>query len=160
MRGILPLLFAMVLLGGSQSAFACVCGGEPGKLSEQQIKAAIAREFNESASVFSGEVVALDRFTVKFKLITMWKGDALEEFTISTGAKKISEDYYRRSGCDYNFKVGEKYLVYARATDDNQLIARWCTRTNVLRGGEADTPELDILNPDAYHAPPPPPKPD
>lgn len=158
MRGILPSLFiAIVLLGGSQSAFACVCSDEPGKLSEKKIKAAIAREFNESASVFSGEVVALDTFTVKFRLITMWKGEAIEEFTISTGAKKISEDYYRRSGCDYNFKVGEKYLVYARATDDNQLVARWCTRTNVLHGGDADTPELDILNPDAYHAPAPPP---
>jgi hypothetical protein len=161
MRGILPLLFiAVVSLGGSQSAFACVCGGEPGKLSEQQIKAAIAREFNESASVFSGEVVALDTFTVRFRLITMWKGETLEEFTISTGAKKISEDYYRRSSCDYNFKVGEKYLVYARATDDNQLVARSCTRTNVLHGGKADIPELDILNPDAYHAPPSSRKPD
>jgi hypothetical protein len=77
-------------------------------------------------------------------------------FTISTGTKKISEDYYRISSCDYNFKVGEKYLVYARVTDDNQLVARSCTRTNLLPGGEADTPELDILSPGAYHAPPPP----
>lgn len=154
MRGVLPLLFiALVSLGSSQSAFACVCGGEPGKWSEKQIKAAIAKEFNESASVFSGEVVALDTFTVKFKLITMWKGDALEEFTISSGAKKISEDSYRSSSCDYNFKLGEKYLVYARATDDNQLVARSCTRTNVLSSGQTDIPELDILNPAAYHAP-------
>ena len=110
-----------VLLAGSKSALACVCVFEPGKRSEKQIKAAIAREFNEAASVFSGEVIALDTFIVKFKLITMWKGDALEEFTISTGAKKISEDSYRRSSCDSNFKTGEKYLVYARVNDDNQI---------------------------------------
>jgi hypothetical protein len=158
MRGVLPLLFiALVLLGGSASAFACVCGGEPGKRSEKEIKAAIAKEFNDSASVFSGEVLALDTFTVKFGLITMWKGEASDEFTISTGAKKISADSYRSSSCDYNFKVGEKYLVYARATDDNQLVARSCTRTNVLNSGQADIPELDILNPGGYHAPASPP---
>jgi hypothetical protein len=158
MRVIFSLLFiALVSLGSSQSAIACGCGFEPGKRSEKQIKAAIAKEFNESASVFSGEVVALDTFTVKFKLITMWKGDAFEEFTISTGAKKISEDSYRRSSCDYDFKVGEKYLVYARADDDNQLVARACTRTRALSSGQTDLPELDILNPGAYQAPSPPP---
>jgi len=158
MRVVLPSLFiVLVSVVSSQSVFACVCGGEPVKRSEKQIKLAIAREFNEAASVFSGEVVALDTFTVKFKLITMWKGDAFEEFSISTGTKKISEDFYRSSSCDYNFKVGEKYLVYARATDDHQLVAQSCTRTKVLSTGEADTPELDILNPGAYHAPPLPP---
>lgn len=156
MRGILLLVFiAVVSLGSSQSVFACVCVSEPGKLSEKQIKEAITREFNESDSVFSGEVVALDTLTVKFKLITMWKGDAFEELTMSTGTKKTSQGTYRSWSCDYNFKVGEKYLVYARADEDNQLVARACTRTNVLSHGQADTPELDILNPGAYHAPAP-----
>jgi hypothetical protein len=158
MRIVLPLLFiALVSLCSSQSAFACVCVSEPGQRSEKQIKAAIAKEFNESASVFSGEVIALDIFTVRFRLITMWKGDAIEEFTMSTGAKKISEDSFSSSSCDYGFKVGEKYLVYARTNDDNQLVARSCTRTNVLNRGQTDIPELDILNPAAYHAPSPPP---
>jgi hypothetical protein len=157
MRRVLPLLFiATVLFAGSQSAYACVCVFEPGKPSEKQRKAAIAKDFNESASVFSGEVLALDAFTVKFRLITMWKGNAFEEFTISTGAKKISEDSYSSSSCDYGFKTGEKYLVYARINDDNQLVARSCTRTNVLSKGEMDIPELDILSPGAYHAPSPP----
>ena len=104
MRLVLSSLFiALVSLGSSQSALACVCVFEPGQRSEKQIKAAIAKEFNESASGFSGEVVALDTFTVKFRLITMWKGDAIEEFTMSSGAKKISEDSYRSSSCDYDF---------------------------------------------------------
>lgn len=156
-RSLLAFVFvAMIVLAASQSVFACNCLFEPRKQSVAEIKAAIAREFNESASVFSAEVVALDTFTVKFRLITMWKGEALAEFTISTGAKKISEDSYRSSSCDYNFKPGEKYLVYARATDDNQLVARSCTRTNLLSSEEADVPELNILNPGAYHAPSPP----
>jgi uncharacterized lipoprotein YbaY len=144
MRSIPSSLFiAVVLLAASQSVFACVCFFEPRRQSEEEIKAAIAKEFNESASVFSGEVVALDTFTVKFRLITMWKGDAFEKFTISTGAKKIGEDGYLSSSCDYNFKVGEKYLVYARVTDDNQLVAHSCTRTNVWSIGRKDIRALD-----------------
>ncbi len=154
MRSVLPFLFvAIISLSCSQIAFACVCGGEPGKRSDAQIKAAIAKEFNESPSVFSGEVIARDMLTVKFRIITMWKGDALDEFTMSTGTVKLGEDSYRSSSCDYNFKVGEKYLVYARWAENNQLIAQSCTRTTVLSKGQLDFQELDILNPNAYHAP-------
>lgn len=154
MRTLLPLLFiAMVSLGSFQTAFACSCLGQPGKRSEAEIKAAVVKEFNESASVFSGEVVARDMLTVKFRVITMWKGDALEEFTMPTGTVKLGEDSYRSSSCDYNFEVGEKYLVYARWAENNQLIARSCTRTRILSNELPDFQELDILNPDAYRAP-------
>lgn len=153
MRRILPLLFiAMVSLGSFQT-FACNCLSQPGKRSDAEIKAAVVTEFNESASVFSGEVVGLDMLTVKFRIMTTWKGDALEEFTMSTGAVKLGEDSYRSSSCDYDFKVGEKYLVYARWAENNQLIARSCTRTRVLSNELPDFQELDTLNPDAYHAP-------
>ena len=53
----------------------------------------------------------------------MWKGDALDEFTMSTGAVKVGEDSYRSSSCDYGFSVGEKYLVYARWAENNQLMS-------------------------------------
>ena len=72
---------------------------------------------------------------------------------MSTGTVKLGEDLYRISSCDYSFKVGEKYLVYARWAENNQLIALSCTRTRVLSNEIPDFKELDILNPDAYHAP-------
>ena len=50
---------------------------------------------------------------------------------------------------------GEKYLVYARWAENNQLVARACTRTRVLSNDVPDFQELDILNPGAYHAPSP-----
>jgi hypothetical protein len=158
MRIVLPLIFlAIALLGGFQTAFACSCLHQPGKRSDAEIKAAVVKEFNESASVFSGEVVSRDMLTVKFRVITMWKGDALEEFTMSTGTVKLGEDLYRSSSCDYYFHVGEKYLVYARWAENNQLKAQSCTRTRVLANELPDFKELDILNPDAYRAPAPPP---
>jgi hypothetical protein len=144
------LCLATVLIVCSGAALACVCGGESRRSSRAEIKAAIAKEFNESAMVFSGEVIAQDTFEVKFKITTIWKGDEFQEITISTGAEKISEDYYRVSSCDYRFRIGEKYLVYALITADGKLVARYCTRTNTLAGGKSDIPQLNKLNPSAY----------
>ncbi|HEY6120627.1 MAG TPA: hypothetical protein VIV66_11740 [Pyrinomonadaceae bacterium] len=72
---------------------------------------------------------------------------------MSTGAEKISDDSYRVWSCDYWFRVGEKYLVYARLTPAGKLVARYCTRTNTLLDGKADIPQLDTLNPNAFQAP-------
>jgi hypothetical protein len=49
-------------------------------------------------------------------------------------------------------QLGEKYLVYARTTDDNRLVAQACTRTRVLSSGQSDIAQLDLMNPGAYHA--------
>jgi len=137
------MLFAvMVSLGAFQNAFACVCNFEKHKLSDAEIKAAIVKEFNESASVFSGEVIAQDVLTVKFKVITAWKGEGLEEFTMSTGTVKVSEDLYRSSSCDYTFKVGEKYLVYARSNDNGTLSDGRCSLTKNYSEAKADLKRL------------------
>jgi hypothetical protein len=143
MRRVLSIInVATVLVICSESALACVCGGESRKLSGAEINAAIANEFNEAALVFSGEVISRDTFEVKFKVITVWKGDHLQEITMSTGAENISEDYYRVWSCDYRFRIREKYLVYARLTADGKPVARYCTRTNTLADGKADIPSL------------------
>ncbi len=152
LRVLSTLNLATVLVICSGSALGCVCGGESRKLSVAEINAAIAKEFTESVIVFSGEVTAQDTFELKFKVTTIWKGDHLQEITMSTGAEKISDDYYRLSSCDYRFRMGEKYLVYARLTPDGKQVARYCTRTNTLVGGTADIPQLDTLNPNAYQA--------
>jgi hypothetical protein len=149
------LFVTVALFVCSGSAFACVCVGEPRKLSNDDVKAAIVKEFNDAAMVFSAEVLTQDTFQVKFRTITIWKGDAFQQLTLSTGAKKIGEAYVRVSSCDYRFKIGEKYLVYARIDDDYELVARSCTRTTLLADGQLDIPALDVLNPRAYRAPPP-----
>jgi hypothetical protein len=157
MRTVLSTLnLATVLIICSGSALACVCSAESRKLTGAEINAAIAKEFNESAMVFSGEVIVQDTYEVKFKVITVWKGEHLQEITMSTGAEKISKEHYRVSSCDYGFRIAETYLVYARLTADGRPVARYCTRTNTLAVGKADIPQLDTLNPNAYQAPPSP----
>ncbi len=149
------LFVTLALFVCSGSALACVCGGESRKLSKDEVKAAIVKEFNDAAMVFSAEVLTQDTFQVTFRTITIWKGDAFQQLTLSTGAKKIGEGNVRFSSCDYSFKIGEKYLVYARTAEDNELVARSCTRTRLLADGQPDIPELDVLNPRAYQAPTP-----
>jgi hypothetical protein len=76
MRTVLRLIlsFSTVIVICSGSALACHCGGEPHQLSKTEINAAIAKQFHDSAMVFSGEVIARDTFEVKFKIMTIWKG--------------------------------------------------------------------------------------
>ncbi len=150
MKRILSVLFLLAFsLLNAESALACVCGGEPRPLSDEEVRAAIAKEFEQSVAVFSGQIVELDRFKVKFKVAKMWKGDAAGEIVMSTGAVKIDETHSRSSSCDYRLKLGEKYLVYARKFEAG-LVAYKCTRTNLLVNAERDITELDNLNPDAY----------
>lgn len=131
---------------------ACSCGGDPHPLSEEKVRETIINEFNESSLVFSGEAAEIDRFKVKFEVMSLWKGDVVDEVTMSTGTVKIDENYARSWGCAYKFKVGEKYMVYAHAFG-GELVAWQCRRTNLLSRAEQDVTELDNLNPNAYRSP-------
>ena len=154
MRGLAAVfLFGIFLVLACQSAFACVCYYEPRKLEPAEVNAAIEKEFNESASVFAGEVIALDLLNVRFRIITIWKGDNLDEFVMSTGTSKFAADLYQSSSCDYNFKIGEKYLVYARYGEDNQLRAVECSGTKFFSLAATDIPVLNALSPGKYDAP-------
>jgi len=154
MRRILPLLFLIAYsVLGAKSASACVCGSDNIKSGNDNVRVGIAKEFNESAAVFSGEVIATDIFSIKFRVIRSWKGAPSEGITLSTGAKDIDGTYYHgASDCVYSFKVGEKYLVYARRSDDGALTAYKCTRTNLLANSGRDMKELIRLNPCANKA--------
>ena len=143
------MLVATFSLLSSETALACVCGGDPRPLSDEEIRAGIAKEYDQSVVVFSGEVVELDTYNVKFKIAKLWKGDPADEILMSTGTVKIDEMHARSSSCDYRFKLGEKYLVYAR-TFEAGLVAYKCTGTKILKNAERDMMELDNLNPIAY----------
>lgn len=136
----------------ARSASACVCGGVPRDLTDEEIRAWIVREFDESIAVFSGEVVEIDRFIVKFRVIRLWKGVPADEITMSTGTVRVDEHIARSSSCDYDFSLGSRYLVYARNFEAG-LVAYKCTRTRALHFAERDVTELDDLNPNAYLPP-------
>lgn len=73
------------------------------------------RDFNRATAVFMGEVIAIDRFRIKFKVSKVWKGDVAGEFVMSSGPVPYGNgEIILVSSCDYHFLLGEIYLVYAQ----------------------------------------------
>ena len=109
----LLLLFVLVFpLSLEPRAASCVCVKEPNP-SEAKTKADRRRAFDESVAVFTGEVIALDGFTVKIKLHKRWKGDDAREVILSTGAVPGHDGTPIPKECSYQFRLGEQYLIYA-----------------------------------------------
>jgi hypothetical protein len=143
MKKIKMLLFvAGIMLAGYTSTSACVCDLPLKRIS---LKKAVAKAKSEASFVFSGEVVELDDSIVKFKVERLWKGTATGEIIlINTGAGKTENNDRIISSCAYNFRVGEKYLVYAYGFI-GKLSTHKCTRTGVLAGVVEDVRMLENL---------------
>lgn len=132
-RGFLTTIFvAAVLLLASDAALGCVCVVPEKPPSREEEKAALVKDFDGAFAVFSGEVVEQDTFKVKFKVDKLWKGDFGDEITMSTGVKDYGNGTIGATSCDYGFKRGTKYLVFAYLNEDGEMQARECTRTKIL----------------------------
>lgn len=108
------LLLVVVISSLSLNAHAveCVCVKESHP-SEEKVKADQKQEYEKATAIFTGEVVALDGFTVKSRLKKRWKGDNQHEFVMSTGAISGPDGTPIPGECSYIFRLGEEYLVYA-----------------------------------------------
>ncbi len=51
----------------------------------------------------------------------------------------------RLSSCEFQFRVGERYLVYARRASDGSLTTSLCSRTNLLANADQDLAFLTSL---------------
>ena len=75
---------ALIFLSLSiDTVLGCVC------LPAKTIKAERLKDFRQASVVFTGEVVSLDRFRVKFKVNKIWKGQETGEITMLTGATDL-----------------------------------------------------------------------
>lgn len=93
------------------------------------------QEFNSSKAVFVGEVVEIDKSKpdaiVTFKVEKKWKGSKNETVVVRTNNQG--------KACEYIFKQGEKYLVYAY---DDVLRTSICTRTKELKSATENLRKL------------------
>ena len=137
----------LFLFLASDVAQGCVCFGLSEKPTPEQARAMLVKDYNEAFAVFSGKVIALDTFKVKFKVDKMWKGDSGGEVTMSTGAKDNGDGTSTSSSCDFSFKLGEEYLVYAYGASAGEMQAHACTRTRQMKYAEQETKELDEVWP-------------
>ena len=124
-----------------EGALACECQPPAERVSHRQL---VAKEFKAADAVFSGEVIELDRLTVKFKVERKWKGELDAGVTMLTGAERAGDKGYSFNGCDYDFEAGKKYLVYAFGPPD-KLKTHECSRTRLFASVGEDVKELDAL---------------
>ena len=81
-----------------------------------------------------------ETLVVKFQVERWWKGEATTELFLVTDRTKNSDGSTSGSSCDYDFKEGESYLIYAYGKE-NELRTNPCTRTRPLN----KTEDLKIL---------------
>lgn len=108
---------------GQTDALACGCPSM-GLTLEQEINGRL----ENNKAVFSGEVLeivdrAKDR-DVTFRVGEYWKGDVLEQITVSTDSLN--------SSCAFHFEVGKSYLVFANLWEGSLYTAA-CSRNRDLK---------------------------
>jgi hypothetical protein len=138
---VLLISISFVLFSHS-SAYGCLCGLEPNQTPEKA-KAAFLKEFDNAAMVFSGEVVELSLFEAKFKVEKIWKGEGKDEITMWLRGKDNKGEYVTTS-CDFEFRKGEKYLVYAYLAE-GKLRTHVCTPTMSMMKAEHMLKELNEI---------------
>jgi hypothetical protein len=120
----------LTLLAGEATACDCRGGITP------------CQEYFEASAVFVGVVTGSSRATLdqgdhqfpqrlfQFRLEQAYRGIAGKEVSVITGMGN--------GDCGYDFRVGEKYLVYAFRTSDNKLSTSICTRTRLFSEAQED----------------------
>ena len=131
------LSFALLLiLIGCAPTLACVCDLPMKRIS---LKTAVSKAKAKADVVFSGKVIEIGNATVKFSVEGLWKGAPVREIVMRNDADGIVV-----SDCAYRFVVGERYLVYAYASED-RLHTHKCSRTTMLESAGADVEVLEKM---------------
>ncbi len=146
----IPLLAAFLLFN-AYSVSACVCAGTPGvtealnqsgavfsgKLVSAEYQKGVSNEFKSIQEDMTGKKVDYEVLVLRFQVEQWWKGGSTAEVTLLTGQTRNPDASESISDCDYPFKVGKRYLVYA-SDSDGKLRSDACTRTQELKRAKAD----------------------
>ena len=156
----LVISFFICLLLSATKVFACGCVSMPnesvsdavkyateqstmifaGKVVGFEYRKGIPNQYMESRKKDSGNNIEYETLVVKFQVERWWKGEATTEVFLATDETKNSDGTGSGSSCDYHFKEGETYLVYAYGKE-NELRTYACARTRPL----TKTEDLKIL---------------
>lgn len=125
------ILFSLFLINflmiSPNSAQACSC----------MMPAPPVESMDQSAAVFSGKVVALEKadmsINVNFEVAQVWKGGIDKEVILTTALDSAA--------CGYAFEEGKDYLVYAYE-HEGALETGLCSRTALLADAQEDVEAL------------------
>ena len=156
---VIAALTVTLSLVAPTDALACGCGRLMNP-TDEQFATEVTKEFNKATVVFSGEVVAKEYkplddnssgepagtevLVIKIAAEGWWKGDIAGEVVLYTRSFRYGDGTGSSYGCDYSFKVGKKYLVYAFGAAD-ELYTHACARTIELEYAERDIKVLEKL---------------
>ncbi len=133
------------LLLSATKLFACGCL----QLSDETLEDVVRYRVKNSTMVFAGKVVGfeyrkgipnefmqsrhIDYETkiVKFQVERWWKDKVPADIFLVTDETRNADGTASHSSCDYNFKEGESYLVFAYGKE-NELRTNSCSRTQPL----------------------------
>lgn len=152
-KHILMTVFFVCLLLNAAQILACLCANLSaeeaikkstavfsGKVVGFEYRKGIPNEFRDSQARETGEKVDYETKVVKIQVEQWWKGNIPKEVIMITNNTR-TETSGSFGGCDFNFKEGETYLIYA-TSDDTGLRTNACTRTRKIADAEED---LDTL---------------
>ncbi|WP_172252584.1 hypothetical protein [Saccharibacillus deserti] len=133
-RLLAALLIVLAGIGGSLAvkpipAYACTCAiidTEEAAGYADTIFSGTAVDRRESPIGSDGGRSSADPVYYRFEVDTAWKGEAYEKMTLSTEMSSES--------CGADFKMGEKYLVFARK-DGNMLTTGLCSGNQSYAAG-------------------------
>jgi hypothetical protein len=138
---VLSLTLASLAFGVSETeACSCVIGLDTsaGLSSEEQAhfrksyRDHVPKQFGEAYAIFSAEAIAVGRDTVTFRVDDVWKGELPRELSMEAAPDPNVYPTALISSCDYVFKAGTKYLVFAYGSSVAMMKTRPCTPTGEL----------------------------
>jgi hypothetical protein len=147
--------FVICWLLGTTEVFACVCVIMPNETLEDAVKNSV----KNSTRVFAGKVIGFEfrkgipnefmqskgidyeTKVVKFQVEQWWKGQVPKEIFLVTDETKNADGTESISSCNFNYKEGESYLVFAYGKE-NELRKMACSRTQQFNRAKE---ELKIL---------------
>jgi hypothetical protein len=150
---VLPLTLAGLAFEVSQ-AEACSCvigsGALAGLSREEQAehyrksyREHVREQFEEAYAIFSAEAIAVGRDTVTFRPDDVWKGELSREISMEAAPDPNVYPTASISSCDYVFKAGTRYLIFAYGSSVAAMKTRPCTPTGELKtavaGGAYET---------------------
>ena len=121
----------MVCLFAAREADACTCVGDPNQ-SDRQLKSEVLQDLKAADAVFTAEAVAIDTFGATLKVEKVWKGTIGDQVKMRHATRMPDGTIGMMSSCDVDFTPGQRYVVFAVAVTDGEMVARRCGSTDLL----------------------------
>lgn len=141
------LVFSLI---GATKVLACDCPGQTTKQAIEKSKAVFSGEvldfeyrkgipnwsMDEQAKR-TGKAISYETLVVKVRVKQWWKGEVPTEIYLLTDRTRNADGSSSRSSCDYTFRKGETYLIFATGKENDYRTSS-CARTRKMTEAEDD----------------------